>query len=171
MVYFSLFWAFSKIDIFNFGLFFSFYINWHFVVVFYFQDLKIAIFNFGGFFCFWRIHLFYSKIFWVLFLRFLDSSFRCVLFLLDFKKIAFLMRFCGRFIWVFLVYFSIFVLFLWFFFVFFVFRFSKTDAFFCVFQGVFLFAIFFSFSFLWCIFSFLLCVLNTFEGEDGVEIC
>ena len=107
----------------------------------------------------------------MLFLRFLDSSFRCVLFLLDFKKIAFfnafLWSFYLGFFSVFLNFCAVFVVF----FVFFVFRFSKTDAFFCVFQGVFLFAIFFSFSFLWCIFSFLLCVLNTFEGEDGVEIC
>ena len=146
MVYFSLFWAFSKIGIFNFGLFFSFYINWHFVVVFYFQDLKIAIFNFGGVFCFSRIHLFYSKIFWVLFLRFLDSSFRCVLFLLDFKKIAFFNAFLWSFFLGFFYCISQFLCcFCGFFVVFFVFRFSKTDSFFCLFQGVILFAIFFLF--------------------------
>ena len=146
MVYFSLFWAFSKIGIFNFGLFFSFYINWHFVVVFYFQDLKIAIFNFGGFFCFSRIHLFYSKIFWVLFLRFLDSSFRCVLFLLDFKKIAFFNAFLWSFFWVFLVYFSIFVLFLWFFFCIFLFSdFQKRMHFFVFFKAFFCLPIFFLF--------------------------
>ena len=162
---FLFFWAFSKIGIFDFGLFFSFYINWYFVVVFYFQDLKIAIFNFGGFFSFWRIHLFYSKIFWVLFLRFLDSSFRCVLFLLDFKKIAFFNAFLWSFFWgffsVFLYFCAVFVVL----FCIFCFQIFKNGCIFLCFSRRFFVCHFFFFFFLVVYFLFsIMCTKYIWRG-------